>query len=319
MSVIFLAVGVVVPLALAADYPTRPVELYIPYAPGGTSDILGRIIVDTAQKYLGQPLVIVNKPGGGGSLAAATLISSKPDGYRVAMLATNFFGGTIYTQKVPFGPDDLVPVANFIQYKEALAVRGDAPWRTLADLLHYAKTTKPGELRWGHPAGRGAPLFMNMILILRKAGVTGIEVPYQGAGLLLTSLLGGHIDVASTSFGAMRESERAGKVRYLVSYGPRRYGETPNLPTAAEAGFPEVGRLNGFVGLYVHKDTPAEYKKTLFNVLKKTFDDPEFRKKLEAFGEEPLFAGPEFITEQINIFRKVAIPMLKEFGLYEGK
>ena len=318
VSVIFLAVGVVVPIALGANYPNRPVELYIPYAPGGTSDLIGRLIADTAQRYLGQPLVMVNKPGGGGSVAAASLISSKPDGYKVVMLATNFFGGTVYTQKVPFDPDDLVPIANFIQYKEALAVKSDAPWKTLAELLDYAKK-KPGEMKRGHPAGRGAPLFMNMYLILRKAGVTGIEVPYQGAGLLLNALLGGHIDVSSSSLGAMRESERAGKIRYLVSYGPKRYGETPKLPTAAEAGFPEVGKLNGFVGLYVHKNTPAECKKVLFDALKKTFDDPGFQKRLDAFGEEPLFAGPEFITEEINTYRKVAIPILKEFGLYEGK
>jgi tripartite-type tricarboxylate transporter receptor subunit TctC len=318
MTVVFLAAGVIVPLALGADYPNRTVELYIPYTPGGTTDILGRLIAEIAQKHLGQPLVAVNKPGGGGSVAAATVLSSKPDGYKVVMLATNFFGGTIFTQKLPFDADDLVPIANFIQFKEALAVRNDCPWKTLADMLDYGKN-KPGELKWGHPAGRGSPLFMNMVLILKKAGVTGIEVPYQGSGVQLTSLLGGHIDVASTSFGAVRESVNAGKLRYLASYGPKRYGETPNLPTAAELGFTDVGKLNGFVGLYVHKDTPPECKKALFNALKKTFDDPEFQKKLEAFGEEPLFAGPEFIIGEIKTFRQVAIPMLKEFGLYEGK
>ena len=317
MSIVFLAAWVVVPVALGADYPNRTIELYVPYAPGGTSDVLARLIGETVQKYLGQPVVAVFKPGGGGSVAAGGLISSKPDGYKIALLATNFFGGTIYTQKVPFGPDDLVPVANIMQYKEGLAVKSDAPWKTLADMMEYGKK-KPGELRWGHPS-RGSPLFMNMVLILKKAGVTGIEVPYQGAGPLLNALLGGHIDVASQSFGAARENVRAGKIRYLVSFGPKRYAETPSLPTAAEAGFPEVGKLNGFVGLYVHKETPAEVRKVLFNALKKTFDDPEFQKRLDAFGEEPLFAGPEFITEEINGFRKVAIPLLKEFGLYEGK
>jgi len=317
MSVIFFAVGVVVPIALGADYPNRTVELYVPFAPGGTSDVLARLIADTAQKYLGQPVAPVFKTGGGGSVAAGSLINSKPDGYKVAMLATNFFGGTIYTQKVPFSPDDLVPVANIMQYKEGLAVKSDSPWKTLADLMDYGKK-KSGELRWGHPS-RGSPLFMNAVLILRKAGVKGIEVPYQGTGPLMIALLGGHIDVSSTSFGAGREHVRAGKIRYLVSYGPKRYAETPNLPTAAEAGFPEVGKLNAFVGMYVHKDTPGEYKKVLFNAFKQTFDDPEFRKRLEDFGEEPLFAGPEFMAEEINSFRKVAIPLLKEFGLYEGK
>jgi tripartite-type tricarboxylate transporter receptor subunit TctC len=317
VSVIFLSVGAVVPIALGADYPNRTVELYVPFAPGGTSDVLARLIADTTQKYLGQPVAPVFKTGGGGSVAAASLINSKPDGYKIALLGSNFFGGTIYTQKVPFGPEDLVPVANIMQYKEGLAVRSDAPWKTLADMLDYGKK-KPGTLRWGHPS-RGSPLFMNMVLILRRADVTGIEVPYQGTGPMLNALLGDHIDVSSTSFGAGRENMRAGKIRYLVSYGPKRYGETPTLPTAAEAGFPEVGKLNAFVGMYVHKDTPEEYKKVLFNAFRKTFDDPEFQKRLEAFGEEPLFAGPEFMIEEINSFRKVAIPLLKDFGLYEGK
>lgn len=313
--VTFLGVSaLIIQSASGIEYPTRPIEMYVPYGPGGTNDLMTRIVADSAQKYVGQPLVVVNKPGGGGAVAAGYLISSKPDGYKMVSLATAFLSSTIYTQKVPFGPDDLVPVANFMEFQEGLIVRGDSEWKTLSDLLDYGRKN-PGALRWGHPS-RGSPLCMNTLLIFRKAGITGIEVPYLGSAEVLNALLGGHIDAAAQTYGVMREQLRAGKVRYLASFCAQRFKEPPNIPTAAELGFPEATKLRTFVGLYMHKDTPEDIRKFLFNAFKKTNEDPEFQKRFEKFGEALVFGDGEFIKEQIKKSREVSIPLLKEFGLY---
>ena len=315
MVVTFLGVSVlIIQSASGIEYPTRPIEMYVPYGPGGTNDLMTRIVADVAQKYVGQPLVVVNKPGGGGAVAAGYLISSKPDGYKMVSLATAFLSSTIYTQKVPFGPDDLVPVANFMEFQEGLIVRGDSEWKTLSDLLDYGRKN-PGALRWGHPS-RGSPLCMNTLLVFRKAGVTGIEVPYLGSAEVLNALLGGHIDAAAQSYGVMREQLRAGKVRYLASFCAQRFKEPSNIPTAAELGFPEATKLRTFVGLYMHKDTPEDIRKFLFNAFKKTNEDPEFQKRFEKFGEALVFGDGEFVKEQIKKSREVSIPLLKEFGLY---
>jgi putative tricarboxylic transport membrane protein len=315
MVVTFLGVSaLIIQSASGIEYPTRPIEMYVPYGPGGTNDLMTRIVADVAQKYVGQPLVVVNKPGGGGAVAAGYLISSKPDGYKMVSLATAFLSSTIYTQKVPFGPDDLVPVANFMEFQEGLIVRGDSEWKTLSDLLDYGRKN-PGALRWGHPS-RGSPLCMNTLLVFRKAGVTGIEVPYLGSAEVLNALLGGHIDAAAQSYGVMREQLRAGKVRYLASFCAQRFKEPSNIPTAAELGFPEATKLRTFVGLYMHKDTPEDIRNFLFNAFKKTNDDPEFQKRFEKFGEALVFGDGEFIKEQIKKSREVSIPLLKEFGLY---
>ena len=315
MVVTFLGVSaLIIQSASGIEYPTRPIEMYVPYGPGGTNDLMTRIVADVAQKYVGQPLVVVNKPGGGGAVAAGYLISSKPDGYKMVSLATAFLSSTIYTQKVPFGPDDLVPVANFMEFQEGLIVRGDSEWKTLSDLLDYGRKN-PGALRWGHPS-RGSPLCMNTLLIFRKAGITGIEVPYLGSAEVLNALLGGHIDAAAQSYGVIREQLRAGKVRYLVSFCAQRFKEPSNIPTAAELGFPEATKLRTFVGLYMHKDTPEDIRKFLFNAFKKTNEDPEFQKRFEKFGEALVFGDGEFVKEQIKKSREVSIPLLKEFGLY---
>jgi tripartite-type tricarboxylate transporter receptor subunit TctC len=110
----FILCFVLSSLPIWKEYPTRPIEILCPYAPGGSLDIVSRLVADIAQKYLGQPLVVVNKVGAGGSVAAADVITSKPDGYKLVMLANIFFATTVKTQKIPFDPNDLIPIANYM-------------------------------------------------------------------------------------------------------------------------------------------------------------------------------------------------------------
>jgi tripartite-type tricarboxylate transporter receptor subunit TctC len=298
------------------EFPTKQIEIICPYTPGSSMDLVSRLVADIAPKYLGQPVVVVNKPGAAGSIAAADVISSKPDGYKLITMTSFFFAATVKTQKVPFDPDDLVPIANFVEYKFGMLVKGDSPWKTLGDLLDYGRKN-PGKLRWTHP-GRGISIHMSGVLIFRKAGVETVEVPYKGSPEMLAALLGGHVDAATITYGAVKDHVKTRKVRYLTVYSDRRYSDPSDVPCVVELGFPEAA-IPTFVGLYAHKSTPEDIKKTLTDALKKTYEDPEFKKGIEKFGEEPRFGGPEFIKEAIKKGGEVAVPILKELGLYVGK
>jgi tripartite-type tricarboxylate transporter receptor subunit TctC len=311
-------------LAVAAEsygkeaYPTKPIEIVVPYPPGTTMDLLARMIGNTAPKYLGQPVVPLNKPGAGGSPAAAEVIASKPDGYKIMMTTNFFFASTTKTQKLPFDPYTLVPIASFIEYRNGMLVKGDSPWKTLNDLLDYGRKNA-GKLRWGH-SGRGTTQHMYGLLLFRKAKVETIDIPYKGSPDMISAVLGNHIDAAFVTYGATIDQVRSGSLRYLITVGEKRYSNSPTVPCALELGYPDLTKLPTYVGLYLHKDTQEPVKKILLDAMTKTYHDAEFQKRLEALGEEPRFAGPESMRETIKMSEAAAEPMLRELGLYvEGK
>jgi tripartite-type tricarboxylate transporter receptor subunit TctC len=319
LCIIFMALFIALHSAQAATtqtYPTRPLEIICPYTAGSPTDILARLIANIGPKYFGQPVVVVNKPGAASTLAAADVISSKPDGYKVFLGSQAFFATTLRSQKVPFQKDDLVPLANFAEYRMGLMVKGDSPFKTFDDLANYGKKN-PGQLKWAH-VGRGVTHHMSGLLVFRRAGIQTIDVPYKGGPEAVAALIGGHVDAASLTWGAVLENVRAGRIRVLMFYADKRYKDQPEIPSALELGFGDAV-IPGLFGLYVHKDTPDSVKKTLMDLCRKIYDDPEFKKGMDNIGEEPRFGGPEFVKEQIKKMEDVGIPILKDLGMYVGK
>jgi tripartite-type tricarboxylate transporter receptor subunit TctC len=304
--------------ALEKEYPTKPVEILCPYAPGGGSDSAARLVTDVAPKYLGQKLVVVTKSGAGGSVAAADVISSRPDGYKLAWLGSIYFAIITKTQKIPFDPTHLVPIANIMESRAGMWVKSDAPWKTLPELLDYAKK-KPAGLKWAH-SGRGSTVHLNGIMLFKAAGVETIEVPYKGgAAECITALLGGHVDAMSMVWSPLVDHLKAGNVRLLTFYSDQRYSDMPNVPCTSEFGFTELGKLATLFGIYAHKDTPEKIRETLTNVFKKTSEDPDFKKALAKLEEGHRFGGPAFLKEAIKKAEEAGVPILKDLGLYVGK
>lgn len=262
---------------------------------------------------MGQPMVVINKTGAAGSLAAAEIISSRPDGYKLTTQTNQFFASAMKMQKVPFNPDDLSPIANFMEFRNGLVVKADSPWKTLDDLLNYTRKN-PG-LRWGH-SGRGTSLHIGTLYIFKKAGVQTVDIPYKGTPEILTALLGGHLDAASIPYGSTREQVRAGQVRYLTFYSDLRFNDQPTVPSVTELGFPDAAKLTALVAVYVHRNTPESIKKYLMQVSKQIYDDPRFKKLPDFGGEDPRFGGPQFVVDSIKKAEEVAVPIIKELGLY---
>jgi tripartite-type tricarboxylate transporter receptor subunit TctC len=300
----------------AQTYPAQPLAIICPYTPGSSMDILARMIVDEGVKYFGQPMVVINKPGASGSVAAADVISSRPDGYKVLMASNVLFATTVKTQKVPFDPNDLSPLVNFMSFRHGLLVKGDSPHKTLDDLLAYGKKN-PEQLRWGH-SGRGLPLHINGLLIFKRAGVKTLDIPYKGSPECFAALLGNHIDAASIVAGTITDQVRAGQARYLVFFSERRYSSQPTVPTTLELGYPDA-TLPSHVGLYIHKNTPEAIMKTLLAVFKRISEAPEIKRGIEKIGEEPRPAGPDWMYAAIKKSEEIGVPILKELGLYVGK
>jgi tripartite-type tricarboxylate transporter receptor subunit TctC len=300
-----------------AEFPSKPIEILCSFTPGSSMDALARLVAEVGPKYTGQPMVVVNKPGAGGSIAAADLISSKPDGYKVIVLGNLFRAGVVKTQKVPFDPEDIVPLANFLELRQGLVVSADRPWKTLNDVITYAKKN-PGRFTWGH-AGRGTGLHFVAFYIFKNAGVQTTDVPFKGAAENITALLGGHVDAMSTPYGPVKDHMRAGKLRCLAFFSDQRFPDQPDIPSVVELGFPGACKLSTYVGVYAHKSTPENVKSYLVGVLKKIYDDPRFQKGIQDLGEDLRYGRPEWVTDSIKKAEEITVPILKEVGLYVGK
>ncbi len=321
VSVLALAMisffGVWIQPALAVDYPARPIEIVIGYTAGSAIDLTARVVADVAKKYVPQPVVVVNKPGAGGSLAALEAVNSRPYGYKLFANSTLYFAVTSKTQKLMFDPSLLVPIAGFMEYRDGIVVKGDSPWKTLDDLIAYGKKN-PKKIRWSH-IGRGTKPYLAAHLIFRKAGVETIDIPHKGAPEAIAAVLGGHAEAVSAPFGPSLEHIKAGRLRALVNFSDRRYSTLPQVPSSIELGYQELGKLIPIGSLFAHKDTPEEIKKILIDCFRKVGEDPEYKKGFEKIGEEFRAEGPEFVKEAIKNAEEVSVPLLKEFGLYVEK
>jgi tripartite-type tricarboxylate transporter receptor subunit TctC len=277
-------------------------------------DIFARLVAEIAPRHIDQRFIIVNKPGAGGAIAATDVANAKPDGYKLVTMSTSYYTSVFKTQKLMFNPDHVTPLWTFMMFRTAMFIRNDAPWKSLGDLLADAKKN-PGKLTWGHP-GRGLSAQIAASLILKKAGVNMTEIPHKGSAELLAALLGGHVDVITTSFGTVSPHVASGKVRCVAVYSHRRFSNQPDIPTANEQGFPDVDKVSAYVGLYGHRDIPERPRRILAEAFKKTCEDPALRAGVEKMGEEPLCETPEFSLDTIRKGNEIVSPLLKELGIY---
>src|SRR5438270_3551658 len=255
-----------------SQFPAKPITLICPWPPGGTTDVHLRKFAEVAQKYLGQPVVIENKPGGGGMIGPAQMAHlAKPDGYTVSQLPITAFR---LPHQRPVDWDalkDFTYIIGITGYTFGVVVRADSPWKGFRDLIEYARAN-PGQLSYGTP-GTGTSPHLLMEEVAMKTGVKFLHVPFKGNADSMQALLGGHVVAQSDSTGWGRFVD-AGTLRLLVTFGESR--TRWNAPTAKELGFDIVSYSP--YGLVGPKGMDAQVVKTLHDAFKKTLDDPEHLK-----------------------------------------
>jgi tripartite-type tricarboxylate transporter receptor subunit TctC len=305
----FLATAV-----LAQNFPVRPVTLLVTFPAGGPTDIAGRALAEATSKYLGQPVVVENRPGATGTLGAAALVNAKPDGYTLSMTPVTIFR-LPHMENVSFDPiKDISYVMGVSGYVFAVIVRADAPWKTMAELVAYAKAN-PEKVSYGSH-GIGGSVHLAMEELSAAQGVKFNHVPYKGSADMLTALLGGHLNVAVDSTGAVPQVA-AGKARVLAVFTEKRVSVWPDVPTLTELGYGIVSTSP--YGIGAPAATPPAIVKVLHDAFKKGLEDPIHLKTLEKYNQPVWYQSSEdytkFAREQFERERKV----IERIGLAKKK
>ncbi len=262
---------------MAADpkYPTKPIEFLITMAPGGTMDISCRALCEAASKHLGQAIMPINKPAAGGALVATIIKESKPDGYRIGILSRPAAFVIPFAEKVSYDPaTDFTSIIYFGDYVDILMVRGDSPWKTWKELIDWAKK-HPGEIKIGMPGAKYMQVQgIALGQIELKENVKFTYIPFKGASETLTALLGGNIDVYSTTVGpSTMDYLKTGKLRILAFAGKIKLPGYENIPSTEELYKVSVCNLIGVVG---PGGMPSYITKTLIDAFQKAIKDPAF-------------------------------------------
>jgi tripartite-type tricarboxylate transporter receptor subunit TctC len=270
--------------AQPAAFPSRPLKLVIAFPAGGPTDITMRQLADNASKILGQPVIIENKPGAGGTLPAQQLQGAQADGYTVAQIPLGVFR-LPYTTKINWDPvKDISYVINVTGYAFGVVVPTDSPLKSWADFVAYAKAN-PGKLSYGSTGTLTSP-HLTMELIAQKLNLQLLHVPYKGSADLMQSILGGNIMAAADSTGFAPQVE-AGKLRVLNTWGDQRLARFPDAPTLKELGL-DLVQTSPF-GIGAPKGTPPAVVKRLHDAFKQAMEEASYAQSLGKYDMLPMY------------------------------
>ncbi len=276
-------------LRAQARFPDRPVRLLVPWAAGGTTDIQMRALAEQAAKRLGQPVIVENRAGAGGVLAAQQLLNERPDGHVLAQMPISVFRHPQMAQRALFNPlEDFTWVIHVTGYLFGVAVRADAPWQTFTQFLDHAKAN-PGRINYGTP-GVGTSLHITMEQIAGTRGIEWTHVPFRGVAENLQALLGGQIHASADSSG-WAELVQSGQLRLLVTWGAERAKRFPNVPTLRESGVDIVSASP--YGLAGPKGMNPEHVRVLHDAFREATFDPAHIAILERFDMSPVYMNSE--------------------------
>ena len=278
--------------ARAQAFPAKPIKLIIAFPAGGPTDITMRSLADNASKILGQPVIVENKPGAGGTLPAQALQSAPADGYTVAQIPLGVFR-LPYTTKINWDPvKDINYVINVTGYAFGIVVPADSPFKTWADFVAYAKAN-PGKLTYGSTGTFTSP-HLTTELIAQKAGIQLQHVPYKGSADLMLATVSGQLMAAADSTGFAPQVE-AGKLRVLNTWGDKRLAKFPDAPTLKELGYDTV--QNSPFGIGAPKGTPPEVVQKVHDAFKKAMEEPSYVAALGRYDMLPNYMSSADYTK----------------------
>jgi tripartite-type tricarboxylate transporter receptor subunit TctC len=284
---ILLIACAVLPLGAFAQEPPFPqrgnVEITVLFPAGTSADVTARLLAEGMSKHLGQTVLVVNRPGAGGAIGYKHAASQKPDGYSLVW-NSNSISTTYHSGQLAFDYKAFDPVARVLVESPVVAVRGDARWKTLGDLMADAKA-RPGIITVGN-SGIGSHTHISSVALFHAAGVKIVDVPYAAAQVV-PNLLGGHVDVLVQLPGALAAQVKSGNVRLLATMIPARDPALPDVPTAKEQGV-DVS-LEAWRGIAVPRGTPQPAIAALERSIRQTAESPEFARSAEKLGVRPAY------------------------------
>jgi len=270
-----LAAGLLIVLmsgfSFAQEYPTKPVNATVVYAAGGTMDTTARAIAGPAEKLLGQQFAVTNVGGAGGAVGLGIVAKQKPDGYHLGVCSHAGLVFVPHVQSVTYKLDDFVPVMHYGFSPNAVVVRTESPWRTLKELIEYARQN-PKKVTYS-TGGTGSPMHLAMEFIARQENIQWTHIPYQGANPAMIALLGGHVMAESGSTEWMPHVKE-GKLRLLAAQGEKRMKAFPDVPTLRELGYDFTS--GAYFMFVAPKGTSQLIVNKLDDTLRKAMEDPKF-------------------------------------------
>ncbi|MBR1154325.1 tripartite tricarboxylate transporter substrate binding protein [Bradyrhizobium sp. JYMT SZCCT0428] len=313
---VIIAVGFAASLnsAQAQNYPTRAITLVIPFAPGGSTSIVGRGIADKMSELLGEKVVVDNRPGAGGTIGTKAVAKSDPDGYTLVLgyTGTLAIGPSLYKSAGYDPRKDFAPIGLIGNAPNSLVVHPSFPAKTVAELIAHAKAN-PGKVNFGS-AGAGTVSHITGEYFARTAGITLVHIPYKGTGPALTDLLGGHIPMAFAPIPASHPNVSAGKLRALAVTSTTRSSLLPDVPTMAEAGLAGFD-ASLYYGLAAPAGTPRPIIDKLNKVLRDALGSDEVKRQLANDGTEITPGTPEDYADFIDKDEKKWSQLIKTSGV----
>lgn len=312
---VFFLMGVCLSILHAADpaYPTKPITLVIPLAPGGLADLGGRILAEALEKQLKQPVAVVNKPGGGMTVGGYTVASAKPDGYTLGFLINPTSAPEAYTYflSAPYTSADLQPICRVQSFFIGVTVRWDAPWNSLQDVIEYARKN-PG-LKYAHN-GKSTLQYVLMTSIAKAEKLNLVDVPYEGDSAQIPALLGGHVPIGTPAFSVVKPHLDAKKLKVLALSSEKRVDIAPDIPATGELGYKQP-YYSSFLALFAPKKTPGDIIKKINEAVRKAAQDREFQDKSRALGLLVTYEDTASFENYVAQFKADMMTFFKEQGM----
>jgi tripartite-type tricarboxylate transporter receptor subunit TctC len=302
-----LIASLIVSPSLAQDYPDKPVRIVVPFAPGGATDVLARLVGQKLGERWAQPVFVENRPGAGGNIGADQVAKSVPDGYSLLLGGVpHAISASLYS-KLPYDlAKDLTAIAEIASFPSVIVLHPSLPAQSVKELIALARA-RPGQLSFGS-AGVGSPNHLALELFDTMAGVSMTHVPYKGSGQLIGDLLAGQVQLASMGTPVALPHVQSGKLRAIAVTGAARSSLLPEVPTVSEAGLPGF-EVTSWYGVFGPAGLPAKIVAKLNSGIGAAVTAPDVRERLAALGAEPSLKAPDefgrYVREEIAKWAKV--------------
>ena len=290
---------VLAPAHADGAYPARPIRLVVPFPPGGSTDVLARLLAEDLRNDLGQPIIVENRPGAGGNIGGELVARAAPDGYTLLMAAAGptVINPSLYSKMAYDPAKDLAPISLLVDDHNLMAVNPAVPATDVKSFISWARAN-PDKVSFGSP-GNGTPAHLGGELFNQMAGTTMQHVPYKGSGPAVADLMGGQISMMIDNMPALMPQVKAGKLRALAVASAQRASGAPEIPTVAESGLPGF-TVTAWKGLMAPAGTPPPIIAKLNAAVAKVLAQPALRQRLIETGAEPVASSPEACAGRIS-------------------